>query len=98
MIDCDKNILAYCLLKHYFANQDLYSIGINTPQTWLDANLYIDEINRKTPILSEYQRDAGGKAVGYYMAAYITKNIKAKQIASILKERVHYKTPSCNIG
>ncbi|MBQ3353138.1 hypothetical protein IJG89_02225 [Candidatus Saccharibacteria bacterium] len=92
MIDCNKNILTYCLLKHYAANQDLHSIGMNSPRAWLDARLYIDEKNNQIPILSKYQRDAGEKAVGYYAAAYIAKNIQVGQVASTLKEKLFYES------
>lgn len=92
MIDCDEDILIYCLLKHYVANQDLGSIGMNTPWTWLDACLYIDERNNRIPILSEYQRDAGKKAISYYAAAYITKNIQKEQVVSILKKKLPYES------
>ena len=64
-------------------HQDLHSVGLNTPWTWLAASLYIDEENYLTPILSENQRKAGKEAVGYYAAAYAIEILGEQKLAEL---------------
>lgn len=90
MLGCNEDIFSYCLLKHYIAGQDLCSLDVHTPWTWLAASLYIDERNYQIPILNKAQRREGKNAVGYYAAVYATKKVEKQQLSEIIKKENPY--------